>query len=845
MARSRSTGLVFALGMIPVVLGLLALTAWETKRTAERRVGFTPEDTASGLVAAVVHPGSPAERGGLRAGDVIRAVNGRPLHTLDEYEELASGFRPEMPLAFKVERGGRALTLSIVSGTPFPWGRFLGNAFALAAYLAVGLWALLRRPGYLRANLLAAFCLAVAVELAIPLGTFGSLRVAAVSWFVYYLVVGLEFGLAMHLAATIPDRRSWVARHPWALPALYAVGLGLALAVCAAKLAEIAGHPSVLPWHLEAAERLFSWGLLTVWAVAFPLVLLGPALRYPDPEGRREAGIVLAGTVPWALYIPSSTVVEWMEKTLPAWLYALEEYAILGFPLAIALVLYRETKRRDELVLGLADGIHRLDSLADLSDLVGTDLAAAFHPRSIHLLRQSEVERISEKRELVRILERQGEPLEFSEDFGLALPPEERAWLDRLAPRLLVPLLGGDRRLTGLLLLGEKTSGEPYTTRDRKVLRTIAGPMGLVYDNARLQERAEQDRRVRRDVLDRLEGRGIDLMRECPVCGGCFDPEAEVCPRDGGEPAPALPVERTLAGRYRLDRRLGRGGMGAVYEALDVHLRRPVAVKILLPGPFDDAEALRRFEREARISARLNHPNVVAVHDFGTTETGVAFLVLELLSGLSLREALVRAGAIDPRTVARWLREVCAGVRAAHEARVIHRDLKPENVFISRTEGGAEIVKLLDFGVARAVSPRGLDATSPVTVPGTVLGTLAYMPPEQLNGQVVDERGDLFALGVIAFEMVCGRPPFTGRSPVEILQAMLRGEVAALPGDGPEVRRLEAVLRRCLSKLPWDRHPTVAALEAELIPALEACPPLGRPAVPAGNQEVTRRLPSR
>lgn len=829
MARSRSIGLVFVLGMIPGVLGLWVFTVWETKRTVERRVGFTPEDTASGLVAKALRPGGPAERAGLRAGDRIREVNGRLLRAQEEYEALASQFRPGVSLAFTVERGGRALTFSIVPGVPFPWVQFLATTLALAGYLMVGPWALLRRPGYLRANLLAAFCLAAAVELAIPFETSGSLRVAA--GLLYYLVVGLQVGLATHLAATIPDRRGWVSRHRWALPAFYAAGLGMALAVCAAQLTGTG---------VESVERLFSWGLLPVWAVAFPLLLLGPALRYPDPEGRREARIVLAGLAPWTLHILGTTAIEWTGRALPAWVYVLEAYVILGFPLAIALVLYRESKRREELVLGLADGFHRLDSPADLAERVGTDLAAAFHPRSIHLLRQSEVERVPE---LVSILERQGGPVELAEA-GLVLPPEERAWLDGFAPRLLVPLLGGDRRLTGLLLLGEKTSGEPYTARDRKILRTVAGPMGLVYDNARLLEKADHDRRVRREVLDRLEGRGIDLMRECPVCGGCFGAETETCPRDGAEPAPSLPVERVLIGRYRLDRRLGRGGMGAVYEAMDVHLRRPVAVKVLLPGLFDDAEALRRFEREARISARLQHPNVVAVHDFGTTETGVAFLVLELLSGFSLREALVRAGALDPQTAARWLREVCAGVRAAHEARVIHRDLKPENVFIARTDGGEEIAKLLDFGVARAVSPRGLDATGPVTAPGTVLGTLAYMPPEQWSGEGVDERGDLFALGVIAFEMVAGRPPFTGRSPAEILQATLRGEVA-LPGNGPEARRLEAVLRRCLAKLPGERHPTVSALAAELIPALEACPPLGRPQDSDRSREVTRPLPAR
>jgi Protein kinase domain/PDZ domain len=796
--------LVF-LGAVPVVLGLLALSASERKAAADRRLGFAPEEREGRLLVASVRPDLPADRAGLRVGDVLLEVGGRPVRTAAEYDAAAASFRPGWETELAVRRDGRRLVLEVRPGVAFPWLDFFVDTLAVLAYLAVGLWALRRRPGVLKADLLALFCVSVALELVL---------LETTVFLVYYLLTGLQLGLELHLAATIPERRAWLVRRPWIVPALYTAGALLALV------------PLVAVQSTQQAGRFFGLFGLPLWALTVTVILLEPVLRDPDGQSRRDAGILLAGTVPWSGFVLIWAALDASGGVLPPWSRTLETYAILCFPLAIALVLYRESARQEAVVLGLGSEIQRLTSPSEIAGVVAAGLDTAFHPRSFHLVQGEE--EIPEGSELPRLLEGRDGPVEVPELRGT---------------RLLVPLFGRDRRLAGWMELGEKRSEEPYTARDRKVLQTIAGQIALVIENARLYDKVEQGRKVQREVLDRLGGRRLDLVKECPRCCGCFGAEVEACPRDGAELAPALPVERTIAGRYRLERLLGRGGMGAVYESFDEHLRRPVAVKILLPALFGDAEALRRFEREARLSARLQHPNIVAVHDFGGTETGGAFLVMELLPGVSLRTALQRAGALEPSTAAAWFRQICAGVRAAHETGVIHRDLKPENLFIARTDGEAEVVKILDFGLAKAIGRPGGDGATSVTVPGTLLGTLSYMPPEQLSGEAVDERGDVFALGVVAFESISGERPFRGGSPAEIIHAMLRAEIR-LPGEGPEVLRLEAVLRKCLARDPRERFARVAELEKALIPALEECPPLG-PAAARREGEETRKLPGR
>jgi eukaryotic-like serine/threonine-protein kinase len=290
--------------------------------------------------------------------------------------------------------------------------------------------------------------------------------------------------------------------------------------------------------------------------------------------------------------------------------------------------------------------------------------------------------------------------------------------------------------------------------------------------------------------------------------------------------------------KYRLDRLLGRGGMGAVYEATDLRLGRRVAVKVMTGASFGNADALRRFEREARASARLVHPNIITVFDYGHVGADGAYLVMERLTGTTLRAELQKTGGLLPEAAALVFDEMLDGVAAAHRAGVVHRDLKPENVFLAADGKGGRIVKVLDFGLAKLTLGDG-DESRSLTAAGTVMGTLAYMSPEQLKGMRVDERTDVFAIGVMAAEAATGVNPFKGGDTTHTVAAIL-GKPFRLEGEGPLVRALDAVLQRCLAKEAAGRFASVAEARAALVPALRACPSLR--AGPGGDstEESTR-----
>ena len=249
---------------------------------------------------------------------------------------------------------------------------------------------------------------------------------------------------------------------------------------------------------------------------------------------------------------------------------------------------------------------------------------------------------------------------------------------------------------------------------------------------------------------------------------------------------------------------LGAGGMGEVYRATDPRLRRDVAIKIL-PAPLSrDPERLRRFAQEATAAGTLNHPNLLVVHDVGEHE-GAPYIVSELLEGCTLREA-VRTSRLPLRTVLGYAQQITAGLAAAHERGIIHRDLKPDNVFVTR-DGR---VKILDFGIAKLIEPGGDAAHAPAptvsirgeTGVGVIVGTPGYMSPEQVRGERVDHRTDLFSLGVVLHEMLTGRPAFARDSAVESMHAILAEEAPEIAGVPPAVDR---IVRHCLEKPPSQR----------------------------------------
>ena len=335
-------------------------------------------------------------------------------------------------------------------------------------------------------------------------------------------------------------------------------------------------------------------------------------------------------------------------------------------------------------------------------------------------------------------VESTGEDAGWSDTWSSGIQAEEDG-----PPRLhlFLPVGMGAARHEAMLALGPKRSEEPYSDDDLEMLEAVASNLALLLD-------------APTPAPDRLSSE----FEECPQCGTCYDSGAARCANEQAGLRP-IGMPRTLAGRYRLERRLGRGGMGTVYEAVDVALDRPVAVKVVRDEWVHNPMATQRFRREARAVAGFAHPNVVTVYDYGVETGSRVFLVMELLHGTTLREELRRSGRLSPARTLDVLRGVGSAVEAAHERGFIHRDLKPENIFLVEHGGPA---KVLDFGVAKPLAR--VDTADPGAAPetevGVLVGTIGYISPEHLLGDSPDVSWDLWALTVVAYECLTAALPF-------------------------------------------------------------------------------------
>lgn len=314
-------------------------------------------------------------------------------------------------------------------------------------------------------------------------------------------------------------------------------------------------------------------------------------------------------------------------------------------------------------------------------------------------------------------------------------------------------------------------------------------------------------------------------MKECPKCETCYPDAVEVCPQDQTATKLSLPGPLVLAGRYYLEKRIGRGAMGQVYLARDENIGKKVAVKtvrqdLLNSDDLQEGEAIARFEREARAAASIRHPHCVDVTDFGKTTDGVFYLVMEYVEGETLHRLLRREGTLNVKRAVNLLKQIAEGVEAAHDAGILHRDLKPANIFIMkrRSSGGDGFIKVGDFGLAKIVSQTMTDISSNATPSSRgIIGTPEFMSPEQMQPELgVDVRADIYAIGTIAYLMLGGRTPFIGDMMQLVMQKVMQTPppLSTLRTDIP--KSVETAIMRSLEKEAEMRPATVAEWIAEL-----------------------------
>jgi serine/threonine protein kinase len=322
-------------------------------------------------------------------------------------------------------------------------------------------------------------------------------------------------------------------------------------------------------------------------------------------------------------------------------------------------------------------------------------------------------------------------------------------------------------------------------------------------------------------------------MLHCQICGRHYSTETQFCPEDNSP----LQADTTVAGeivvdpligftlddKYRIEQRLGIGGMGTVYRARHLLIDRPVAVKVLNPRFVEDEAAQVRFRREAKAAGRLQHANAVAVTDFGSTSDGYVYIVMELLEGRTLRDVLAKQAPLDTARAVSLMLQTAAAVAAAHEAGIIHRDLKPANIFIVQNSEVPAVVKVLDFGIAKlAAESLDDDDSGTLTLVGAMIGTPRYMSPEQCDGAELTPAADVYSLGVILYEMITGVVPFSGSTPLAIAM-----KHASEPPRRPSEfaanipLALEEVTLHALEKRPEDRPANAAEFRRELLATAE------------------------
>ena len=306
------------------------------------------------------------------------------------------------------------------------------------------------------------------------------------------------------------------------------------------------------------------------------------------------------------------------------------------------------------------------------------------------------------------------------------------------------------------------------------------------------------------------------VHKVCPQCGNEYETSARFCPADGTSLRPKGSdslIGRVMAERYHILKRIGEGGMGRVYLGEHVKMNRQCAIKVMSPALVNDHESAARFAREASNAARIIHPNVAAVFDYGESE-GLVYLVMEYVEGEPLARILAREAPLAVDRALDLARQIADGLGSAHELGIVHRDLKPDNILISRNKAGKEVAKVVDFGIAKAIQENAGDA---LTRTGLVIGTPEFMSPEQLLGDPIDARSDLYALGCILHLMLTAAPPFAAPTREQMIKRRLSEEAPHIQHLDPGLPdSLDRVVNRLLARSPAERYASAAEVRDAL-----------------------------
>lgn len=335
-------------------------------------------------------------------------------------------------------------------------------------------------------------------------------------------------------------------------------------------------------------------------------------------------------------------------------------------------------------------------------------------------------------------------------------------------------------------------------------------------------------------------------MKHCPACSAEFSETQELCPNDGHELMVREFVKRTgelltgkiIEGKYKLEQRIGRGGMGSVYLARHTNFNKIFAIKVLSSDIAQDPSAYKRFRQEAEACAKIKHPNAVDVNDFGKTPDpeGLVYMVMEYIEGSTLRKIMERGGALSPERAVHLARQICAGISAAHRAGIVHRDLKPDNVMVEIIDG-QEVAKVLDFGIAKL---KDTQYQSSITKTNSVLGTPNYMSPEQCTGTTVDARSDIYSLGVMLYEMLSGQLPFrAATAPAIIVQHVTKEPTPLIQICNKVPEPLSHVVMRALAKEPSKRQQSATDLASQMEAAITIASFPQANSNPPANKSIT------